>query len=60
MGLLRRDLPAKTSMYSTYNVIPGREKSLPALETDHNNIPEQVARVEKWLEAFLKQATTEN
>jgi cephalosporin-C deacetylase len=49
-----------TSMYSAYNVIPGRKKLLLALETGHNNIPEQVAQVEAWLEAFLKQAATGN
>jgi cephalosporin-C deacetylase len=49
-----------TSMYSAYNVIPGRKKLLLALETGHNNIPEQVAQVDTWLEKFLKQATTGN
>jgi len=43
-----------TSMYSAYNVIPGQKKLLLALETGHNNIPEQVAEVQAWLEAFLK------
>ena len=41
-------------MYSAYNVIPGRKKLLLALETGHNNIPEQVADVQAWLVACLK------
>ncbi|MBY0508354.1 MAG: acetylxylan esterase [Bryobacteraceae bacterium] len=43
-----------TSMYSAYNVIPAPKKLLLALETGHNNIPEQVAELDAWLEAFLK------
>lgn len=43
-----------TSMYSAYNVIPGPKKLLLALETGHNNIPEQVAEVQAWLQSFLK------
>ncbi|MBS1828023.1 MAG: acetylxylan esterase [Acidobacteria bacterium] len=43
-----------TSMYSAYNVIPGQKKLLLALETGHNNVPEQVAEVEAWLVNFLK------
>lgn len=38
-----------TSMYSAYNVIPAQKKLLLALETGHNNIPEQVAEVDAWL-----------
>ncbi len=45
-----------TSMYSAYNVIPGQKKLLLALETGHNNIPEQVAQVQAWLQTFLKGA----
>ncbi len=45
-----------TSMYSAYNVIPGQKKLLLALETGHNNIPEQVAQVQDWLQTFLKGA----
>ena len=45
-----------TSMYSAYNVIPGQKKLLLALETGHNNIPEQTAEVQAWLMAFLKVA----
>jgi len=46
-----------TSMYSAYNVIPGPKKLLLALETGHNNIPEQVAEVQAWLQAFLQTAS---
>ncbi|MDX1983885.1 MAG: acetylxylan esterase [Bryobacteraceae bacterium] len=49
-----------TSMYSAYNVIPGPKKLLLALETGHNNIPEQVAEVQAWLLAFLKTAAAGN
>lgn len=42
-----------TSMYSAYNVIPGRKELLLALETGHNNVPEQVAVVQAWLLRFL-------
>ena len=43
-----------TSMYSAYNLIPAPKKLLLALETGHNNIPEQTVQVDAWLEAFLK------
>jgi cephalosporin-C deacetylase-like acetyl esterase len=43
-----------TSMYSAYNLIPGPKKLLLALETGHNNIPEQVAEIQAWLLTFLK------
>ena len=43
-----------TSMYSAYNVIPGQKKLLLALETGHNNVPEQTAEVDAWLLDFLK------
>lgn len=49
-----------TSMYSAYNVIPGRKKLLLALETGHNNIPEQVAEVDAWLVQFLKVGAAAN
>lgn len=42
-----------TSMYAAYNVIPGQKELLLALETGHNNIPEQVAAVQAWLLRFL-------
>lgn len=43
-----------TSMYSAYNVIPGKKELMLALETGHNNIPEQVAKVKDWLLQFLQ------
>lgn len=49
-----------TSMYSAYNVIPGQKRLLLALETGHNNIPEQVAEVQSWLYSFLKVAPDQN
>ena len=49
-----------TSMYSAYNVIAGPKKLLLALETGHNNIPEQVAEVQAWLRAFLKVGSAPN
>ena len=42
-----------TSMYAAYNVITAQKKLLLALETGHNNIPEQVAEVQAWLQALL-------
>jgi cephalosporin-C deacetylase len=42
-----------TSMYSSYNVIPGPKKLLLAVETGHNNVPEQIAEVQAWLMSFL-------
>lgn len=47
-----------TSMYSAYNVIPGPKKLLLAVETGHNNVPEQVAQVQAWLQSFLKSGST--
>ncbi|MBI4889905.1 MAG: acetylxylan esterase [Acidobacteria bacterium] len=43
-----------TSMFSAYNVIPGGKHLLLALETGHNQVPEQTALVNAWLEEFLK------
>ncbi|MCZ2154688.1 MAG: acetylxylan esterase [Bryobacterales bacterium] len=43
-----------TSMYSAYNVIPGPKELLLAPQTGHNNVPEQVARVQDWLLRFMK------
>lgn len=43
-----------TSMFSAYNVIQSPKKLLLALETGHNNVPEQVDRVNRWIELFLK------
>jgi cephalosporin-C deacetylase-like acetyl esterase len=42
-----------TSMYAAYNVIPGQKKLMLAIETGHNNVPEQVAEMNAWLEGFL-------
>lgn len=47
-----------TSMYSAYNVIPGPKQLLLAVETGHNNVPEQVAEVMGWLEKFVKTGVT--
>lgn len=49
-----------TSMYSAYNVIPGKKDLLLALETGHNNVPEQVALVDEWLRNFLHVAPAKN
>ncbi len=49
-----------TSMYAAYNVIPGPKKLLLALETGHNTVPEQVAEVLSWLQAFLKQGSAKH
>ena len=43
-----------TSMYSAYNVIPGKKELLLALEMGHATIPEQADRLTLWLENFLK------
>ncbi len=43
-----------TSTYSAYNVITAPKRMLLALETGHNNVPEQVERVNKWIEEFVK------
>ncbi len=42
-----------TSMYAAYGVIPGEKSLLLALETGHFTTPEQVKRVNAWLEARL-------
>jgi cephalosporin-C deacetylase-like acetyl esterase len=47
-----------TSMYAAYNVITAPKKLLLALETGHNNVPEQVAEVDRWLEALVKGAAS--
>jgi len=44
-------------MYSAYNVIPGPKSLLLALETGHNTVPEQVERVNRWIEDFLRNGT---
>jgi cephalosporin-C deacetylase len=43
-----------TTMFSAYNVVQSRKKLLLALETGHNNVAEQVERVNRWIETFLK------
>ena len=43
-----------TSMYSAYNVITAKKELMLALETGHNNVPEQVERVTNWLVNFVK------
>lgn len=43
-----------TSMYAAYNVIPGQKKLLLQLEAPHSKTPEQIERLDRWLEAFLK------
>ena len=42
-----------TSMYAAYGVIPGEKSLLLALETGHFTTPEQVKRVNAWLEERL-------
>jgi cephalosporin-C deacetylase len=49
-----------TSMYSAYNVIPGRKKLLLAIETGHNNVPEQVGAVEGCIQEFLRTGGAKN
>ncbi len=43
-----------TSMYSAYNSIAAPKRLLLALETGHNNVPEQIERINRWLESLLK------
>lgn len=43
-----------TSMFSAYNVITAPKQLMLALETGHNTTPEQVERVNRWIETFLK------
>lgn len=49
-----------TSTYSAYNVIPGEKKLLLAVETGHNNVPEQVAVVQEWLYRVLQVGARRN
>jgi cephalosporin-C deacetylase len=44
-----------TSMYSAYNVVTAKKELMLALETGHNQVPEQTERVNNWLVNFLKQ-----
>jgi cephalosporin-C deacetylase-like acetyl esterase len=48
-----------TSMFAAYGVIPGRKRLLLALETGHNQTPEQYEKLTRWLEALLKNGTAE-
>ena len=43
-----------TSMYSAYNVITAKKELMLALETGHNQVPEQTERVNNWLVNFVK------
>ncbi len=38
-----------TSMYSAYNVTTAPKELLLALETGHNQVPEQTERVNNWI-----------
>jgi cephalosporin-C deacetylase-like acetyl esterase len=42
-----------TSMFSAYNVITAPKRLLLALETGHNTVPEEIDRVNRWIEGFL-------
>ena len=46
-------------MYASYNVISAQKQLLLALETGHNTVPEQVEKVNRWIENFLKSGKTE-
>lgn len=48
-----------TSMYAAYNVIGAPKRLLLALETGHNQVPEQQERINQWLEHFLKTGKAE-
>lgn len=48
-----------TSMYSSYNVIGAPKRLMLALETGHNQVPEQQERINQWLEKFLKTGKAE-
>ncbi len=43
-----------TSMYSSYNVITAKKELMLALETGHNQVPEQTERVNNWLVTAVK------
>jgi cephalosporin-C deacetylase-like acetyl esterase len=42
-------------MYSAYNVITAKKELIVALETGHNQVPEQAERVVEWLVGRLRQ-----
>ncbi|MBL8205081.1 MAG: acetylxylan esterase [Blastocatellia bacterium] len=43
-----------TSMYSAYNVITAKKDLMLALETGHNQVPEQTERVNNWIVNAVK------
>ena len=43
-----------TSMYSAYNVITAKKDLMLALETGHNQVPEQTERMNNWIVNFMK------
>jgi cephalosporin-C deacetylase-like acetyl esterase len=43
-----------TSTFAAYGVIPGKKSLLLALETGHNQTPEQTEKITRWLEAFFR------
>ena len=43
-----------TSMYSAYNVITAKKDLMLALETGHNQVPEQTERMNNWIVSFVK------
>ena len=49
-----------TSMYAAYGMIPAEKSLLLALETGHYTTPEQVKRVNRWLEERLTGRTPVN
>jgi cephalosporin-C deacetylase-like acetyl esterase len=48
-----------TSIYAAYNVITAPKTLLLGLEMGHGNSPEQVERINKWIETFLKEGKAE-
>jgi len=48
-----------TSMFAAYGVIPGWKSLLLALETGHNQTPEQQEKMNRWLESLLKNGSAE-
>jgi hypothetical protein len=46
-------------MYAAYNVIGAPKWLLLALETGHNQVPEQQERINRWLENYLKTGKAE-
>jgi len=43
-----------TSMYAAYNVVTAPKRLMLALETGHGTVPEEVERMDTWLEEYLK------